>query len=537
MTKNKKLKVGILIDQKEIFNWQLYTIEYLKKQNFVDINLIYIPIEHNQEKRKATVLYKLISALYKTIQGFESNLFSEIGPNAFTKKTINLDCDIALANSNELLEYLNNTEHDVLLNFSDISFPEKLLNCTKFGIWQIFSGSTFFCNEFIGLIEVFNKEKTHSIFLEKLESGSNAILYKSTSQVNKINLLRNNNQAFWKAPHIISRKLNQVHLNNFLRTEKKNIAKNHSTSICSSILIKYICLFPIRYIQWLFTELKAKLFFNQWIIMYQFNDSSNLKFSFKDFKKIIPPKDRIWADPFVFKKNNEFYIFVEELLFSENKGFISYFKIDKNGNYTQPKKIIENDFHMSYPFLIEDNDDLYMIPETSENKSIMLYKCIEFPNKWEFVHNLIENIEAVDTTILYSNNKYWMFTNIRENKGICFEDELFVFYSDSLLSKKWTLHPKSPVLSDVTLSRAAGNLFVYNNQIIRPSQNSSNHYGYGLNMSKISKLSLYDYDEELVEKFTPNWDRNIVSIHTFNKINNFVVIDAEINRMKPIKLK
>lgn len=35
MTKNKKHKVGILIDKKEIVNWQLYTIDYLQKQKFV----------------------------------------------------------------------------------------------------------------------------------------------------------------------------------------------------------------------------------------------------------------------------------------------------------------------------------------------------------------------------------------------------------------------------------------------------------------------------------------------------------------------
>lgn len=39
-----------------------------------------------------------------------------------------------------------------------------------------------------------------------------------------------------------------------------------------------------------------------------------------------------------------------------------------------------------------------MIPESSANKTIELWKCTEFPLKWEKHSNLIENIEAVDST-------------------------------------------------------------------------------------------------------------------------------------------
>ena len=40
--------------------------------------------------------------------------------------------------------------------------------------------------------------------------------------------------------------------------------------------------------------------------------------------------------------------------------------------------VLEKDYHLSYPFLFEDNDELFMIPETATNKTIELYKCEEF---------------------------------------------------------------------------------------------------------------------------------------------------------------
>ena len=42
------------------------------------------------------------------------------------------------------------------------------------------------------------------------------------------------------------------------------------------------------------------------------------------------------------------------------------------------------EFHLSYPYLFEFKDDLYMCPETGEKGEIRLYKCIDFPLKWVF---------------------------------------------------------------------------------------------------------------------------------------------------------
>ena len=46
--------------------------------------------------------------------------------------------------------------------------------------------------------------------------------------------------------------------------------------------------------------------------------------------KIIPPKDRFWADPHVLFKDNKYYIFIEEYIFNKKKGHISVIQINKN---------------------------------------------------------------------------------------------------------------------------------------------------------------------------------------------------------------
>ena len=55
------------------------------------------------------------------------------------------------------------------------------------------------------------------------------------------------------------------------------------------------------------TKFLNSLYFNQWFLMIQFSDDVSKNFS--TFKKIIPPKDRFWADPFIIHKNEKYYVF------------------------------------------------------------------------------------------------------------------------------------------------------------------------------------------------------------------------------------
>ena len=81
------------------------------------------------------------------------------------------------------------------------------------------------------------------------------------------------------------------------------------------------------------------LYIEQWCILFQVGD--DISSSIWKYKKIIPPKDRFYADPFIIKENETFYIFIEEMSFKSAKGFISVLEIDKKGNYTSPKKLLK----------------------------------------------------------------------------------------------------------------------------------------------------------------------------------------------------
>jgi len=266
--------------------------------------------------------------------------------------------------------------------------------------------------------------------------------------------------------------------------------------------------------------------------MFNINTSNKISETFYKFKKIFPPKDRFWADPFVIFKDDLYYIFFEELMYKSNKGHISFLTIDGKGTVSDSKIILEKDYHLSYPFIFENDKEYFMIPKSSENRIIELYKSTDFPYKWELVTKLKEDVTAVDCTIHFYNNKYWMFCNMQQNKGASTLDELYIFYADDFQSTNWTEHPQNPVISDVKKARPAGKIFEYKGNHYRPSQNCSKYYGRGMNISKITTLTETKYLEEDVQQIFSLWDKKLVSTHTLNHDNKLTIIDGQYKRFR-----
>ena len=204
-----------------------------------------------------------------------------------------------------------------------------------------------------------------------------------------------------------------------------------------------------------------------------------------------------------------------------------------------PEKVIDKPYHLSYPFVFCHDNEYYMIPETASNRTIDLYKCVEFPGKWEFKKTLMNNVCAVDTTIFNEDGIWWLFVNIRENEGASSSDELFLFYSSDLFANYWMPHPRNPIVSDIKSARPAGKIFSYNGNIYRPSQNNIYRsgyggygYGYGIKINQIITLTKFEYKEICVSSIEPLWDKKIVAAHTLNSIQGLTIIDGLCKRAK-----
>lgn len=243
-------------------------------------------------------------------------------------------------------------------------------------------------------------------------------------------------------------------------------------------------------------------------------------------KIIIPPKNFFWADPFFFKHKNKKYVFYESYSYERKKGEIACGEF-KNNNIINSKIILKKNYHLSYPFIFKENNNIFLIPETHQKKKLEIYKSVKFPFKWKLYSTAFNNISMVDTTIVKIKKNIWLFTNQLEKDKDDFNKKLYIYKINNLKFTKIIPHSKNPVINELSGGRNAGNIFKIGNNIIRPSQiNKSDIYGYGLKLSIIKKINLNNYKEKLIKIILPK-NKNISGIHHLSKINkNQYLIDV-----------
>lgn len=276
----------------------------------------------------------------------------------------------------------------------------------------------------------------------------------------------------------------------------------------------------------------SELFFlDQWVLMTAPRmEIESLQWS--AFKPIIPPPDRYWADPFAIRRDDRYYVFIEEKIYQKGRGHISCQIWDANGNLQSTQPVLERSYHLSYPFLFEFGGELYMLPEAAQNRTLDLYRCTRFPDGWEYAQSLMRDVYAVDATLLEHDGKWWLFANIKAGEDGSSLDRLFLFYADTPLTGDWRPHPLNPIVDDIKSSRPAGRILSRPDGLIRPSQDSSRRYGYALNFNRITRLSPMEYAESRIARLEPPRRRKVLAVHSFSQAGEIAVIDAVVRRRK-----
>jgi hypothetical protein len=272
----------------------------------------------------------------------------------------------------------------------------------------------------------------------------------------------------------------------------------------------------------------SRIWKEHWFIAYRSNVGSLPKSdgTMQNFKIVVPPKDRFFADPFLIECGGKNYLFFEDYPFNKGRGIISFVEIDEQGHYTEPEAALTRPYHLSYPCVFEHENEVYMIPETLESRRVELYRALDFPRLWTFEKTLLDGVAAADPTILIRDGKFWLFVAGVLNPN-SINEELFLFHSDSLQGT-WSPHPLNPIVSDVRRARPAGHLFVHEGQLIRPAQDCSPRYGRAVVFNRVEVLSESNYREVPVQAIGPEWCAGNRGTHTFNQSKSLQVIDGRV---------
>ena len=195
------------------------------------------------------------------------------------------------------------------------------------------------------------------------------------------------------------------------------------------------------------------------------------------------------ADPFLMHEDSGWYLFFEVLNKVNHQGDIGYATSDNGLDWNYQKIVLDESFHLSYPYVFKWAGNYYMVPESNEAGAIRLYRATDFPTTWEFVTTLVSGA-YVDSCPFYYNGGWWMLTT-----PLGLDDTLRLFYADALTGP-WVEHPKSPiVVGDAHIARSGGRVTQFDNRLVRFAQDDAVTYGSHVRAFEITTLTRTDYAE------------------------------------------
>src|SRR6202034_2016460 len=135
----------------------------------------------------------------------------------------------------------------------------------------------------------------------------------------------------------------------------------------------------------------------------------------------------LYADPFLFEQDGRHHLFCEELLPGATRAVISHTELRLDGSVADPPTpVLEAGYHLSYPFVFEHEGQVYLIPETSSQGRVELYRATDFPSSWTRERVLLDGLAACDATLLRDGGRLWLFVGVAMPDATML-DELHLF--------------------------------------------------------------------------------------------------------------
>ncbi|WP_375407974.1 formyl transferase [uncultured Methylobacterium sp.] len=242
---------------------------------------------------------------------------------------------------------------------------------------------------------------------------------------------------------------------------------------------------------------------------------------------------RFYADPFALDYEGRTILFVEDYEHARGKAVISAVAFDANGPVGTPVPVLEEPYHLSYPFVFAREGAVWMIPESSINGTVDLYRATAFPGGWVKEATLLSGLTAGDVTLLEQGDRWWMFATVRDIHADNGSGPIRGSYSDALylwsaldFRGPWIPHAGNPVLIDIASARPAGHIIGRDGVLIRPVQDGRRGYGEALSLARIDRLDDGGFSQtvDATLRAGRGWAGN--RLHTLNRSARFEFIDG-----------
>jgi hypothetical protein len=528
----KPIRLGLLVDEQFTSLWASKLIKELQDDPAVELAVMIRCAEPqliNSPRRSS--LFRLWAALDAWV------FREETDPVVQDSKTCNIETitlrrDEAnnVKNAAADVARLQAQHLDILVQLAPAEWPDGLSDCTKHGIWTFhYAGYTPGESEAALFWNLYDGKLTSEFVLTSV-NGVRRVLHRGVVSNDLISWRRNLGLDHRRRAQSLLRCISKVSRYGWSEVASvdtdNDLPERPRRPSMSGVMPYFLARWCVRAARRLWARIGFR---EQWFFVYSKDNfptagPSPSKTARSDrFTSVRASGYRNCADPFLFERHGKTHLFFEE--YEEGQpGVICCAEFGEDGALGKPRQVLSRNYHLSYPFVFEWRDQVYMLPETQDNRSVEIYGAVEFPYRWELAAVLLNNVSAVDSTIFQYKDKLWLFAGGLSGEGTE-SNELSLFWANSLFGP-WQPHPKNPVVCDVRRARPAGSLFFDQGSLIRPGQDCTARYGYAISLNRVDELSETDYREVPLATILPDWMEGIHATHTLNRLGGMTVLDA-----------
>jgi hypothetical protein len=234
------------------------------------------------------------------------------------------------------------------------------------------------------------------------------------------------------------------------------------------------------------------------------------------------PALQFLADPFGVWRDGRLYVFAEAYDYNTRHGVIDVLAFDASYRLLERRCVLREPWHLSYPFIIESDGEVYMMPEAFRSGRVTLYRAVEFPHRWEPTQRIVLDHAPIDATPVFHNGLWWLFYTPATTR-LAKVSALHVAFA-SALTGPWTPHPRNPVRLDASSSRPGGTPILKDGVVVLPMQDCRATYGGGLRALTVTTLTPNAFEATVGETMTlAGFD----GMHTLSAAGDVTLIDAK----------